>query len=753
MSPVVRAVLASWAIPFWATAGLLLVAVLYIRGWMALRQLRSTLLPTWRLVCLLFGLASLWLAIASPLDAFAGFLLTVHMIQHMLLMLVAPPLILLGFPQIPLLRGLPLWAARDGLGPFLNWAPLKRFGRALTHPAFCWLAATVVLLAWHVPAAYDLALTTAIWHGVEHACLFGASLLFWWPVIEPWPSKSHWPRWSIPAYLLGGDLVTTALAAILCFSERPLYPAYAGVARLFGWTQLNDQVAAGALMWVFGSAILLSAAVVVTLRLLDPSPAVRKPQNEANLWSRSTRPSRPPFDLLHVPVIGALLRSAYGRRALQATVLIVAVAVIVDGFVGHRMGAMNLAGVVPWTYGRALVVAGLLIAGNFFCMACPFTLPREAGRRLGMATRHWPKVLRTKWLAVGLLILFFWAYDRFDLWNTPLLTACILAAYFVNGLLVDTFFRGATFCKYVCPIGQFNFVSSLVSPLEVKIRRPQTCATCAGHDCLRGNAHHRGCELQLFLPQKAGNMDCTFCLDCVQACPHDNIGIVAGPPGRELTRDPFRSSVGQFSRRPDIAALALVLVFSAFVNASSMLEPVVAWRYRLTAPISSLCFLIALVLAPMLLVGGATLAGRHFSRAVRPARELFCRFSLGLVPLGLVMWAGHLLFHLSTAWGSAWPVMQRVSSDLGMGWLGTPRWAARSPILGADTLLACQLLLLDLGLLLSLYLGWRIAGACVTRTTDRLRLIAPWVTLLAGLYAAGIWVFLQPMQMRGMVHG
>jgi hypothetical protein len=117
------------------------------------------------------------------------------------------------------------------------------------------------------------------------------------------------------------------------------------------------------------------------------------------------------------------------------------------------------------------------------------------------------------------------------------------------------------------------------------------------------------------------------------------------------------------------------------------------------------------------------------------------------------MWAAHLLFHLSTAWSTAWPVLQRVSSNLGIRWLGIPRWQATSPILAADTLLACQMLLLDLGLLLSLYLGWRIAGACVTRVADRLRLLAPWLTLLVGLYAAGIWVFLQPMQMRGMVHG
>jgi cytochrome c oxidase assembly factor CtaG len=106
----VRAVLASWSIPFWATLGVLLTSLLYIRGWVALRQLRSTLLPNWRLACLLAGMASFWVAIASPLDAFASFLLTFHMVQHMLIMLVAPPLILLASPLNPVLRGLPLWA-------------------------------------------------------------------------------------------------------------------------------------------------------------------------------------------------------------------------------------------------------------------------------------------------------------------------------------------------------------------------------------------------------------------------------------------------------------------------------------------------------------------------------------------------------------------------------------------------------------------------------------------------------------------
>ena len=98
-------------------------------------------------------------------------------------------------------------------------------------------------------------------------------------------------------------------------------------------------------------------------------------------------------------------------------------AVIADGFMGDQMAAMNLAGVLPWTYWRFFVIVGLLAVGNVFCMACPFMLPRELGRRLGLATRHWPRPLRSKWLAVVLLALFFWAYEAFALWDSPLWTA------------------------------------------------------------------------------------------------------------------------------------------------------------------------------------------------------------------------------------------------------------------------------------------------------------------------------------------
>src|SRR6202012_49265 len=135
-----QAAWSSWALPFWATAGLLATALLYLRGWRKIRRTRPLIFPPWRAWCFAGGLVSLWIAIASPLDTLDGLLLTAHMTQHLMLMSVVPPLLLLGAPAVPLLRGLPPSAVRDGLGPFLRSPALHRLIRFLTHPVFAWLA-------------------------------------------------------------------------------------------------------------------------------------------------------------------------------------------------------------------------------------------------------------------------------------------------------------------------------------------------------------------------------------------------------------------------------------------------------------------------------------------------------------------------------------------------------------------------------------------------------------------------------------
>jgi hypothetical protein len=453
---------------------------------------------------------------------------------------------------------------------------------------------------------------------------------------------------------------------------------------------------------------------------------------------------------MRLPLLGRFLRWRYARIALQLPLLVLAGVMIWDGLRGPQVGAMNLAGVLPWIHWRGLLILGLLVAGNVFCLACPFQLPRTLARRWLPAGRAWPRPLRSKWLAVLLLVLFFWAYEAFALWDNPRWTAGIALGYFVSAFLIDGFFRGAAFCKYLCPIGQFNFVQSLISPLEVKVRDPQVCASCRSKDCLRGRDGIPGCELHLYAPHKTGNLDCTFCLDCIHACPHENIGISTRLPASELWTDRFRSGIGRLSRRPDLAALALVLVFGAFANAAGMVGPVVGWREERSPFLADLFFFsLGLIVLPLLTVGGAAAISRHWSHPGVSWLETASRYSFALVPLGFAMWLSHYSYHFLTSYDTLVPVTQRFTTDLGWAALGEPHWLAGCCRTVGGALPRLEILSLDLGLLLSLYTGYRLALSDTSHAGRAIKLLMPWAVLMVLLFLAGVWIVLQPMQMRG----
>jgi ferredoxin len=378
--------------------------------------------------------------------------------------------------------------------------------------------------------------------------------------------------------------------------------------------------------------------------------------------------------------------------------LLLAIIVMADGFFGTQVAPLNLAGVLPWIHWRALSVIALLVVGNLFCMACPFTFVRDLGRKVLPANVRWPAKLRNKWLAAMLIVCYLCAYELFGLWNSPWLTAWIIAGYFVAALMIDGIFRGASFCKYVCPIGQFNFISSLVSPREVRVRSQKVCKTCQTYDCIRGNERARGCELYLFQPKKESNLDCTFCLDCVKACPSQNVALLPVLPAATVVKDTYRSSIGKLSRRIDFAALALVIVFGAFVNAAAMTGPVMIWEHHLHAQLGPAAM--PWIVAGFILAGAVALPLALSVVGVH-------RFAFALVPIGFSMWLAHFLYHLA----------------------------------GLTTSL--QIIILDAGLLLTLYAGWR--------SLTRARELSFFGAIACGLYAAGIWILLQPMQMRGMM--
>ena len=289
---------------------------------------------------------------------------------------------------------------------------------------------------------------------------------------------------------------------------------------------------------------------------------------------------------------------------------------------------------VPWTcIGRGLVVLGLLVVGNVSCMVCPFTLPRRLATRWLPKRHAWPRALQSKWLAVALVAVFLWAYEAFALWDSPWWTAWITLGYFLAAFAVDGVFRGAAFCKYVCPIGQFNFVQSLVSPLEVAVctiirfARPATPKSASAVEA----TGIPGCELNLFQPREVGQHGLhLLCLDCVQSCPHANVGLVASIPGSQLLHDRFRSGIGRLGRRPWISPQRRrwYWCLGPFANAAGMVRPVVEWEQQLQDALGlssarwiiTIYYLVALVLAPIVAVSLASIAEPAVGRGLSLSR-------------------------------------------------------------------------------------------------------------------------------------
>jgi cytochrome c oxidase assembly factor CtaG len=262
----------SWPVEPVVVVPALASAALYLRGWSVLSRRMPERFGAGRLVAFGAGLASLMLAASSLLDTLGHQLLQAHMIQHVLLMTVAPPLLWMGAPVAPLLLGLPA-PIRRAVAIGLASRAMRRPTRVLTDPRVSWALFVAAFWVWHVPALYDLALRSHAWHHAEHACFFVSGLLFWRPVILPWPARSPWPRWAMIPYLVLAEIQNGVLAAILTFSDRVIYDAYAALPRTGGLSALDDQTMAGVIMWVPGSILfLLPVLWLVVSALGGPRP-------------------------------------------------------------------------------------------------------------------------------------------------------------------------------------------------------------------------------------------------------------------------------------------------------------------------------------------------------------------------------------------------------------------------------------------------------------------------------------------------
>ncbi len=259
-----------------AVAYVVLCAVLYILGGRA-RGTHLKIEP-WRAASFYLGLLTIVIALNSPIDYYADELFWVHMVQHILLLTIAPPLFLLGRPWPRMWRALPL-RTRTNLGRTIAHSRLTAPLRSIAHPLPAWILFNVTMLAWHIPAAYNATLTSNLIHQLEHSMFFFFGLLFWARVIDPGPLRPRliWPMRI--AYTAGAMVVGWVLAIALVLVPHPLYAHYANLLhRPGGISALTDQQLAGGVMWVPGSLAFTLTFLVGFYRWLEADSSARPPR-------------------------------------------------------------------------------------------------------------------------------------------------------------------------------------------------------------------------------------------------------------------------------------------------------------------------------------------------------------------------------------------------------------------------------------------------------------------------------------------
>ena len=515
------------------------------------------------------------------------------------------------------------------------------------------------------------------------------------------------------------------------------------------------------------------------------------------------------FDLLRIPGLRRFVRWKHARLVFQLPLLALALFVILDGFFGVQRAPRNVATTAVWLHYRGLVVLALALVGNAFCAACPLMLTRGATRRLEWllpGKLSWPRFLKNKVFVLLLTFFYLFSYEYFDLWASPWLTAWLAVGYFGAALVVDTLFKAGTFCRYVCPLGNFNFVFASASPTQITAVDHDICRSCEHKPCLQGRyteagsekqaaqsvdahemtrrlweprrsfkhplplqtngnqaaafiplseitnangaGHFPGCETELFVPSMQSNMDCTNCFNCVRACPYDNVAFTLRAPGWEWSQAPWQKR-GRFA----LLLFGVVLTFLGLLNAIAMIGPWFAFAgwisstFNTTNEFAVLMTLFStVVLSGVAVMFGVSMWADRLGGASSAPVEAFMRWGYVTVALGFGFWGAHYIFHFLTGALSIFPVFQHFFANIGLP--VDPNWRL-SQIVPSRWFFP-----INAGIT-AFYTGLAIITAIriALRDFGRKGVLAMWpiIGFILLFAAVSVWVLGQPMEMRGTI--
>ena len=300
MDPILKAVLTSWNWRVEIILVLALAGTVYIRGWRHLRRRTRgrqrpyrpgqpwPLSATWRLVSYLVGLVFITIALMSPIDVMSGQLFFMHMVQHLLLIMIAPPLLLIANPMAVMLWGLPDRLRRpvgQGFSRALHRdSNSRKLLRTITSPGVVWLLWVIVIVGWHDPDMYNAALRSDFVHDIEHISFFLVSMAYWWHVTGAGPRiHKQFGLLGRIIFVLAAIPPNMMTGVVLAFAENPIYAYYMDIPRIWNISVMTDQRISGVIMWIPGSMMYIIAALVLISQLLGQEE--RKPNLPEKVWA------------------------------------------------------------------------------------------------------------------------------------------------------------------------------------------------------------------------------------------------------------------------------------------------------------------------------------------------------------------------------------------------------------------------------------------------------------------------------------
>lgn len=446
------------------------------------------------------------------------------------------------------------------------------------------------------------------------------------------------------------------------------------------------------------------------------------------------------------PLLKPLLQSRSFQPGMMLLTLFVFTLVILTGLFGTPVGSRNFGIIFVWIVWWGLLIVLLVpFLGRFWCSICPIPAPGEWLQRRNIVTKRlpklrtlnkrWPRRLKNMWLQnFGFLGV---ALFSVIILTRPEVSAWLLLTFILLGVVLSMLYKNRIFCRYVCPVGGFIGLYSMVSPLEVRVNDPNVCLTHSSKDCLTGNEYGYGCPWMVYPGTLNRNIDCGMCMECLKTCPKNNIALNVRPFGTDLTV--------QKEHRLDEAYKAFIMLACALVYSVVLLGPwgelknaanmrsIPHWLVYATGFLT-----FVLVMVPGVFGVFSTLSWLLMKRT-RSLRQVFVDFAYTLVPMGLAAWVAFSLGFVLINGSYAISVL---SDPFGWGWnlFGTANasWTPAPPQLIAFLHTG----VLVAGLLFSVQTGYKIARQQVRLHREAFTVMLPNSLFLTLVTFAFMWLYL-----------